>query len=383
MSVSARGDDACDFSFGFARETDRIPCFSSRLREIQGKCRARTTRRAGRKGRGMSAPWDGQELLQPITADQPCGENLEDTQLLAAFDAFRVFGQAAPLEPSPEWSEVKRQALHALAKSKDLRLLAHLGAAVLRVDGLPAFFGTLTIASQWLDTYWSQTYPLVDEDAILRRNALNCFADPAAVVDGLRRLPLVSNRQLGTFSLRDVDMATGQVQAVDTDARPDERQINAAFLAMPLDELKLLRESAAGALVVLKNIDARMRSEAGLDAAPSFDLLSAQLARLDRVLRAQLASRPDGDGASPDSPAGADAGAGASTVGVIKSREDAIRALDAVADFFRRTEPSSPIPLFLDRAKRLVSKDFLEVLADVAPDALAQARSAGGLGQGG
>jgi type VI secretion system protein ImpA len=53
--------------------------------------------------------------------------------------------------------------------------------------------------------------------------------------------------------------------------------------------------------------------------------------------------------------------------------------LDAVADFFRRTEPSSPIPLFLARAKRLVSKDFLEVLADIAPEAVAQARAAGGL----
>jgi len=50
-----------------------------------------------------------------------------------------------------------------------------------------------------------------------------------------------------------------------------------------------------------------------------------------------------------------------------------------VAAFFRQTEPSSPIPLFLERAKRLVSKDFLEVLADIAPEAVAQARAAGGL----
>jgi hypothetical protein len=35
--------------------------------------------------------------------------------------------------------------------------------------------------------------------------------------------------------------------------------------------------------------------------------------------------------------------------------------------------------LFLERAKRLVAKDFLEVLADIAPDAVSTARSAGGL----
>jgi len=65
-----------------------------------------------------------------------------------------------------------------------------------------------------------------------------------------------------------------------------------------------------------------------------------------------------------------------------ESRQDAIRALDAAAEFFRRNEPSSPIPMFLERAKRLVSKDFLEVLADIAPDAVAQARVAGGLRDG-
>ena len=51
----------------------------------------------------------------------------------------------------------REQALEALAKSKDLRLLAHLGTAVLRTDGLPAFAETLKVAAQWLETYWSET----------------------------------------------------------------------------------------------------------------------------------------------------------------------------------------------------------------------------------
>jgi type VI secretion system protein ImpA len=50
-----------------------------------------------------------------------------------------------------------------------------------------------------------------------------------------------------------------------------------------------------------------------------------------------------------------------------------------VAEYFRQHEPSSPIPMFLERAKRLVAKDFLEVLADIAPEALAVARLAGGV----
>ena len=325
----------------------------------------------------MSARWDGRDLVQPITADQPCGENLEDTPLLAAFDAFRLFGQSTPVDPPPDWSEIRARALEGLDRSRDLRLLAHLGTAALRTDGVPAFAETLDVASRWLETYWTQTYPLIDEDAIVRRNALNCFADRMATVEGLRRAPLVSNRQHGTFSLRDIDIAAGVQPPSDGDLRPEEAVIDAAFAAMPLDELTQLQQSVTGARAALTRIDERMRQGGGPEAAPSFDPLSTQLTRMDRVLRAKLAARPDANGAGE-----ADEGAAPAAVSAIRSRDDATRALDAVADFFRRHEPSSPVPLFVERAKRLVSRNFLEGLADIAPDALAQARAAGGLKKG-
>lgn len=341
----------------------------------------------------MSARWESAPLLQPITEDRPCGENLEDTELLASFDAFRLFGQSRPLdapaEPdekrvpkpaeSPEWVEIRDKALDALTKSKDLRLLAYLGTALLRTDGLPAFSETVRVASQWLDMYWSQTYPLVDEDAVLRRNALNCFADPMAVVDGIRRVPLVRSRQHGTFSLRDVDIATHQLSAAEGDSPADEHQIQAAFASMPLPELTQLLDSVVGAVASLNKIDDRMREAAGSDAMPGFEAVAVPLSRTIQVLRAQVSEHPDSTAATAGQ-AAAEGGDGAgATAGPVKSRQDAIRALDAVAAFFKRTEPSSPIPMFVERAKRLVSKDFLEVLADIAPEAVAQARAAGGL----
>jgi type VI secretion system protein ImpA len=211
---------------------------------------------------------------------------------------------------------------------------------------------------------------------------LNCFADPVAVVDGLRRVPIVSNRQHGRFSLRDLDVAAGQIAAGQSEEKPDEAQISAAFGATPIEELQALSESVSRALSALASIDATMRNHAGVEAAPTMDPLSTQFKKMDAVLRFQLAAHPNGNaGAASAGEPGADGDGTGPTVavGAIKSRQDAIRALEAAAEFFRRNEPSSPVPLFIDRAKRLVSKDFLEVLADVAPDALPQARSAGGL----
>jgi type VI secretion system protein ImpA len=343
----------------------------------------------------MAARWDGQGLLEPISAEAPCGQNLDDTPVLSAFDALRLFGQAKSPEAPPdpevaeregekarppvEWDRLRDDALESLKKSKDLRLLAYLGTAVLRTDGLGSFAHVLTTASYWVETYWAQVYPLIDEDAIARRNALNCLADPMAVVDRVWRLPIVASRQHGRFSLRDIDIAGGQASPGSTESRPDEGAIREALKELPNEELTALEQSVTSATTALNSIDARMRGEGGPEVAPDFAPLATQFAKLHRICRDQRALRSDGAGPQE---AGDSAGGVVQLAfagGAIKSRQDAVRALDAVADFFRRNEPSSPVPLFVDRAKRLVSKDFLEVLADVAPEALAGARSAGGL----
>jgi type VI secretion system protein ImpA len=343
--------------------------------------------------------WNGSGLLEPIAPEEPCGKNLEDTDTLASFDAYQIFGQTS-LEPEPKkdneparreprksdrppnWEEIRDGALTALRSSKDLRLLAYLGAAVLRTEGIPAFVQTLSVASRWLETYWANVFPLIDEDALFRQNALNCFADPVAVIDGLRRAPLVSSRQHGRYSLRDMDIVAGQVTPVESERRPDGGLIKAAFEATAIDELKTLLETVTGGVTALGAIDGAMRNAAGSEMAPSLESLTAQLKKIAVVLRTQLAAHPAAtvaEAAAGDAPSELGYGSGVVAVGAIKSRQDAIRALDAAAEFFRRNEPSSPVPMFVERAKRLVAKNFLEVLADVAPDALPQARSAGGV----
>jgi type VI secretion system protein ImpA len=332
----------------------------------------------------MTDQWQFAELRQPLSGGTPCGENLEDSQLLASFDAFRLFGQSVPLNPAPAWRDVESKSRAALERSKDFRLLAHFGAAVLRTEGLPAFLGTLSVAAHWLNEHWAQVYPLVDDDAILRKNALNSFADRMAIVDGVRRLPILSHPVLGSFSLRDFEIATGQVAQPDGEEVPEEAAMRAVLTASSADDLTTLQSSVLAALDALKAIETKMREEGGSEAAPTFDPLVTQLVQLQRVLRDGLAAHPNapvatstggGNGASTGTVAASNSG----SLQAINSRQDAIRALDAVAAYFRANEPSSPIPLFIERAKRLVAKDFLEVLADIAPDALSQARSAGGL----
>ncbi len=76
--------------------------------------------------------------------------------------------------------------------------------------------------------------------------------------------------------------------------------------------------------------------------------------------------------AAADGPAAADSGVspdGAAVRYQVESRAQAIALLDQVQRFFRHSEPSSPVPMFCERARAFAERDFMSVLRDVLPKA--------------
>jgi type VI secretion system protein ImpA len=53
--------------------------------------------------------------------------------------------------------------------------------------------------------------------------------------------------------------------------------------------------------------------------------------------------------------------------GAIQSRQDVVRLLDRICEYYTRTEPSSPLPFLLRRAQRLAEMDFLEIVDELTP----------------
>ena len=49
----------------------------------------------------------------------------------------------------------------------------------------------------------------------------------------------------------------------------------------------------------------------------------------------------------------------------VSTRPEAIALMASVEKFFKRTEPSSPIPLLIDRARAFASKDFASLLKEM------------------
>ena len=91
----------------------------------------------------------------------------------------------------------------------------------------------------------------------------------------------------------------------------------------------------------------------------------------------------DDGGGGEAAPSGGDAGGGGgggqSFGGRVNNTDDVIRALDQILAYYARSEPSSPLPLLIERAKRLVRADFMTIMQDIAPEGISNVRLVGGL----
>ncbi|MBN3729297.1 type VI secretion system protein TssA, partial [Burkholderia sp. Ac-20379] len=119
----------------------------------------------------------------------------------------------------------------------------------------------------------------------------------------------------------------------------------------------------------------------GVDIDELRKFVDAQLARRFPEL-ATAGGTPDAtDATDATGTPGSDgeaAPAAAARPDTIASQADVIRRLDELCEYYERAEPSSPLPVLLKRARRLVGKSFAEVLEDIAPGGMSELRTLAG-----
>jgi len=344
------------------------------------------------------------ELLQPVSDALPCGEDLE-------YDAeFQEMERAAQGKPEtqfseaepPDWKDVQKHAIKILSRTRDLRPLLMLARAALKMGDLPTFGHCIALIPQWLEQYWEHVYPQLDpddQDPEFRVNSIASLAleptqfnDDTFVTD-LRETPLVSSRA-GQFSLRDIDIAHGRldVHFENQEDAPTESSIAAAFAECSAEQLQANANAITQALDSIRQTDTILTDKLGAAQAPDLTAIVRELSHADKVFNEHVQTQsPDADAANTnEEPAIQDATATTNPSaptnqafsGKITSRADVVRALDLICEYYRLHEPSSPIPLLLERAKRLTSKSFVEIMEDLSPSALAELAALRGNPQG-
>jgi type VI secretion system protein ImpA len=305
----------------------------------------------------------------------------------------RNMGDSVVPAVEPDWERVIALATGLLSRSKDIRIANLLGQALLHTQGFSGLGAALTLTRGLLTDFWDSVHPRLDpdddNDPTERMNALLSLCGRDTYLNPLRSTPLVRSRVFGAISLRDLEIAEGKITAPadpSKPAPPDKASINAAFQDCELEQLRDTAAAVAGALRDARAIEAFVTERVGAAQAPNLNPVVNLLAEADSVMAKQLATRSDtaGDEAPQETaqgvsrPIGAPAAdantasVAAKNPGEIASREDVMQTLDRLSDYFARYEPSSPVPLLLQRARRLVTKDFMDIVRDIAPGALDQ-----------
>lgn len=318
--------------------------------------------------------------VAPLSEAEPAGPNLEyDADFMALEQAAQgkpeqQFGDTIIAAEEPEWRTVHELADGLAGRTRDLRVTTHRAVSALRLRGLVGLVEGLSILASQLETLWPSVHPQLDPDdaepAVMRLNALAPLGDDAFLAR-LRLTPLTGGP--AALRLRDVELAFGKNVAL----APDEAQPAAAQVGAALAEIAANDPDAAAALTgasdALAAILDAIKSNDAIDQAPDFDRLARLLGTLASAATGSAqggGGGGGGGGSDGDTSVGGGGGAGGGVSGEIRTRDDAIRALDAVSDWIARNEPTNPAPLLIQRAKRIMGKNFLDIVRDLAPDSI-------------
>lgn len=343
--------------------------------------------------------FDLDALVAPLSEDDPAGPDLEYDP---AFKALELLSQPTPertvrvLDPASgqevdkviegkdaDFRAVLPAALALLARSRDLRVAMQLLPAATHADGLAGYAAALRLALALCREHWDAVHPRLDPDddldPTMRINVLAACADPQRGLAALRGAALAEARAVGRFTLRDLDVAAGELAPLAGQDGATREALLAACRQGDQEELAGRRTAAEAALADLDAFEALLQQQAGR--APEF-LPARRL--LHRVLA--LYREGAGDGA-PEAAAGANADGGpqgtpgAPAGGALAGRADARRLLAQACDYLERAEPAHPAPLLVRRAIRLLDMNFLDIVRELTPEAVAEIERLGGLGR--
>jgi len=339
-------------------------------------------------------------LLEPIPGDNPAGESV---QYSGEYDEIREARRSEDVLPQgdwqrepkePEWPKVLDISTTALSKTKDLQIGAWLTEALVELYAFAGLRDGMKVLRGFHEQFWDNVYPEKDgEDLEARANAMS-FLDTKVAIP-LKKLPLTKTGSGIEYNYLQWEESTKfdlpeNLEALDQEAynravelkaqaEAENRTSGEAWRkaktttrrAFYEEQFVLLNECWEEFKALDRVMDEKFgRQTPGLGALKkSLDevrTLVEKLVKEKRILEPDPVLDGAGAVSADGSPASAD-GVGAS-VGPVRGREDALRRLAEVAQYFQRTEPHSPVAYLVQRAIKWGQMPLEVWLEDVVKD---------------
>lgn len=315
--------------------------------------------------------------LEPLDGDDgPCGPDLEyDNSFLelntaAEGKAETQFERGAP----PDWRVVRQHAEELLDRTRDLRVAMLWLRAVANLEGAAALPAGLRLVGGLLENHWDTLHPRLeegDDEAFARSNVLAALPRMEGVLGDLLNARLAQVKGVGELRLRDVEVSFGHLQPREGEAAYGREQLQRMMSGAGAAEgdLWAMLQASQQALKDLGALmDQRFGAGSGAELKPLLDLYAHALSLRPDLPAADAGAAGEGadEAAAPSAPRSSQAGLS----GGVNSRAEAVRAIELVCAYLERHEPTNPAQLFLRRASNLLERNFLELLKELAPNAL-------------
>ena len=308
-------------------------------------------------------------LLHPVSPDLPCGPDVDDYE--TEKELYEEFSQLkAKLEgemkngvkQSPRWADIQQEAFSLAAKTKHLHLAVILTECALMTEGMKGFRDGLHLIREWIQNFWQDLYPRED-----RHTCVDSLANRKFLIKP-RRLQF-AKADGGSFSFEEHETALENLESADPDTANQARLVLGVFRDTPCEFHAQNLACIEAAADHVHQIEALFEAQGGADNFVNLVELRHLLERMVEVVT-PFASPPQEESTAATNDANQTANF---TTGIqsnfgsgVSSRAQAAEQLERIAQFFEKSEPSSPLPYLLRRARRCIGKSFMELLDELA-----------------
>lgn len=329
-----------------------------------------------------------EQLLAPVSGDAPCGEDLDESvefdTLRAAFDDnFPIDSGVSRLadgEPGPppvDWRELFDQIEQLFGRTKDLWLaVSYARCGFVRSDPDIVVQG-LELTARLLEEQWDHVHPVIDDpNGRVRAPIFEDLARRGAFAMPFMELPLVigSRSSLRAGQLLDSHQNGGASDSF-VEVRMTLDQLDDEAKTAVADQLRMMLDCFARIEAALQTREAPGRPDFSTARDTMLAVEEAYLA-LAGLGAPEAADESGDDGGEPAAgSAMGSVGSGPAFGGAVQSREDVVRALGAIEQYYTRAEPGHPMRLAVGRLRAWVNMDFIAILEDIAPRSLDEVKS--------
>jgi type VI secretion system protein ImpA len=349
-----------------------------------------------------------ERLLAPISEERPTGAELrQDREHRDAFFQLRDASKEArdaekraldyqmlseeerefeSLPDAPDWRFILNSAIEVIAdRSKDLWVTAWLIEALVRKEGFAGLRDGFRLARELCERYWDGIHPRPDEEdgedittTVSQLSSLNEILK--GPIERVEITPETSSYPaFSSADYRDAMKTKGEITVTLDMFDGAAKEGKPEFFRNLMEDI----EAAADEFVQLERV---LDEKCGKDAdnmplAPATSNIKKVIGECrDRlrsfakdILDVQQVQQEDSqergaEGGELVAVNGQGQGGASAAEIAVRTREDAFRALMKVADFFKRTEPHSPISYKLEEAVRWGRLSLPELMEEIMSD---------------